>query len=109
MSLGTLSLKNLQQRAEIRAEKLLEIAGSALRHQDPVGLHTSPVGQRGAEATRHSFKTFLQVGFLALQRSFQHALEDLFMTELPRLLHCLIRVKGGESGMLVSPGREIPE
>src|SRR6476646_7762301 len=109
MSLGTLSLKNLQQAAEIRAEKLLEIARSALWHQDPVGLHSLPVRQGRAEATWHSFKTFLQVGLLPLQGSFQDAFEDLFMTELQRLLHCLIGIKGSESSMLVSSCREIAQ
>src|SRR5580765_1149354 len=107
MSLGTFFLENLQQGAEMRAEKLLEIAGSALRHQDSVGLHSLPVRQDRAEATWHSFKTFLQVGLLPLQGSFQDAFEDLFMTELKRLLHCLIGIKGGESRMLVSSCREI--
>src|SRR5579863_5508109 len=105
MSRGAFFLENLQQRAEIRAEKFLEIVRSAFRHQHSVGLQPAPMGQRYAESAWHSTKTFLQVNFLHRQGSLQDTFEDLLVAHLKGLLYRFVRIHSRQPSVLVSSAR----
>jgi len=67
------------------------------------------VTNRARDSTFHACQASPQVLFLAGQRRFQYALENLFMAKLQSLLHSLIWIKSGKARVFISPAGEIPQ
>src|ERR1700716_1043620 len=102
-------IENLQESAEIRTEKILEIIRRRFRNENPVGFDAAPVRDRDRQPTFHTRQAGLQILFLAGERRFQYPFENLFMTELQSLLDGYVRIKGRKAGVIVPAAGEIPQ